>query len=54
MGHVGRTDVGGGKTGFPPEMPGLGMEAGKPGEDGWDQARISSMSLRLVGFWVKR
>ncbi|MCA1786984.1 MAG: hypothetical protein LC657_13505, partial [Desulfobacteraceae bacterium] len=28
MGHVGRTDVGGGKPGIPPEMPGIGMEPG--------------------------
>ena len=35
MGHVGRTDIGGGKPGFLPEMPGLGME---PGAMHWNRA----------------
>jgi len=35
MGHVGRTDIGGGKPGFLPEMPGLGME---PGAMHWNRS----------------
>ena len=43
MGHVGRTDIGGGKPGIPPEIPGLGMEPFAPGVIGYPDLHVGQV-----------